>query len=394
MSKLSGNVLIMQLGGPSAVINVGLNALINAVLNYDEVEDVLGCPDGMCGLLNGEFVDLASQSQKNIQSLLHTPGPALGGRMADYSDEEYVHAAEIIKMSDVRFLFVLGDEDSAEFCIELEKAVKAIEHEFRIVLIPFSMNNLLPLTDHCLGYGSAAKHLATLFNDVVMSRRSQHGTGVVTIVEFKNCENLWLLGSVSLIHKRGDFSCAPHIILAEVFNEQVFVNKVQKTIRENGECVVAVGGRLTNRAGENIFSDISAGEYVKRVVCNNFELDVDLVKLSDWEFIPSVILSAVDVEETIACAQRAAQMAIEGMVSGKMMILLRTESAKYTSEISCVDIANTIGKEKEFPEGWYDQEEENVDASFSKYAAPLIVGEHIASYEAGIPVTAKLRQLR
>lgn len=394
MTELSGNVLVMQFGGMSAVSNVGLNALINSVLNYDNVDDVLGCIDGMYGLLSGEFIDLASQSQKNIQSLMHTPGAALGGRVADYSDEEYAHAAEILKMSEIKFLFVLGDEGSAEFCVKLEEAIGTLGYELRLILIPFSSCNTFPLTDHCLGYGSAAKYIATLFNNVVLTSRSQHGTGVVTIVELSGCSDLWLLGSAALARKRYDSQGAPHIILANVFDEQIFINKLQKTIRANGECVIAVGDNLANRAGEYIASGISTGEYVKRVVQNNFELDVDLIQLSDWKYFAGVILSMTDVEEITACAQRAAKMAIEGMVSGKMIILLRTEGAKYTSEISCVDIANTVGKKKEFPEGWYNSEEEDVDISFFKYAAPLILGEHVANYESGIPTYAKLRQLR
>lgn len=394
MVEVGKNVLIMQLGETSVTMNVGLNALIKSVLNYDEIEDVLGCIDGMYGLLNGEFVDLASQSQKTIQNLIHTPGTALGSRVADYSDEEYARAAEVIKMGNIGFLFVLGDENSVEFCTNLERAVKTLGHDLRLIMIPFSMYNSLPLTDHCLGYGSAAKYIATLLNEVVAVRRSSHGVGVVTVIEFEGCVDQWLLCSTSLVRRSSNSSSAPHVILTGFFNEQTFINKVQKTIRECGECVIVTGGNLVNRAGENLSIDTSVGKYIKRVIQNNFELEVDFVSLADWGFVPSTVLSAVDVEETVACAQRATEMAIERMVTGKMIILLRTEGTKYTSEISCVDIANTLGKKKEFPEGWYNNEEENVDAQFFKYAAPLIAGENIANYENGVPVFAKLRQLR
>ncbi len=391
MAELSGNVLMLQLGGASAIMNVGLNALINSVLNYDDVEEVFGCLDGMYGLLSGDFIDLASQSQKNIQNLLSTPGAALGGCFADYEDADYLRAAEILKMKNIRFLFILGDENSAEFCVKLEEVIRSLKYEMRLILIPFSIQNSLPLSDHCLGYGSAAKYIATLFNDIVFSRKAQQGTGVVTIVELKGCDNLWLLSSTALARKRSDSQNAPHVILANVFDEQILINKIQKSVRENGECVIVVGKNLTNRAGSSTLSDISAGEYVKRIIQNNFDLDIDLISLSDWCYIPSMVLSAVDVNETITCAQRAAEMVIGGMVSGKMIILLRTEGIKYASEVSCVDIANTIGKKKDFPENWYDFEEGNIDVPFFKYASPLIAGEHFSSYESGIPSFAKLR---
>lgn len=390
MVELSGNVLLLQIGKPTPVTNVGLNALINSVLNYDSVEDVYGCLDGMSGLLVKDFIDLASQSQKNVQNLLWTPGAALGSAVISYTQEDYERVVEILKISNIRFLFILGDDNCVNFCAELEKAINKLNYDVRIILIPFSMDNSLPLTDHCLGYASAAKHIATLFNDVTTYEMSLYGSGVVTIIELVGCENLWLLNTTALIHRRSD-SQKSHIILANVFDEQILINKIQKSIRDNGNCVVVLGKNLTNRARKNILDGKSVGKFVEQVVKNNFDLNVNLVSIHDWYRVPSTILSAVDVEETIACAQKAVELAVENAVSGKMMILLRTEGTKYTSEISCVDICNIVGKRKEFPEGWYNFEETNVDYSFFKYALPLISGEQFASYDAGIPTFSKIR---
>jgi hypothetical protein len=102
-------------------------------------------------------------------------------------------------------------------------------------------------------------------------------------------------------------------------------------------------------------------------------------------------IAATDSAETVSCARHAAELSIGNMVSGKMMILLRADSQKYSCEVSCVDIANTIGKKKDFPGGWYSNGEAAVDVSFFKYASPLIVGEVYPAYDAGIQTLAKLR---
>lgn len=392
MTDSSGNVLLLQIGDPCSLMNVGLNALVSTVLNYDVVDDVYGSLGGMHGLLTGDFIDLASQQQKNIHNLLFTPGAALGSCVVTYAETDYLKAVEVLKEKDIRFLFILGDSNSRECCVALESAANKIGYDVKLMLIPFSFENSLPFTDHCLGYGSAAKYMASLFNDVVVSERSKQAAGVVTIVEFSGCDNLWLLNSVAMARKKHDsYYHAPHLILANIFDEQILVKKVHECIHEIGHCVIVVGNKLTNRAGDNIIGTRSAGEYVKYIIQANFDIDVDLVTLYDWMRMSCMTLSVVDSSETVACAHRAVELMIDHKVSGKMVILLRTDGLKYASEISCVDIINTIGKQKEFPEGWYNFEEINVEASFFKYVSPLIIGEIYQIYDLGVQSFAKLR---
>jgi 6-phosphofructokinase 1 len=372
-------------------MNVGLFALVNSVLNYDSVDDVYGCIEGLNGLMDENFVDLAAQQQKNISNLAHTPGAALGSCITVYSDMELVKVASLLRDRNIRFMFVLGDEEATQHCANIEKAVASIGHEMCLILIPFSPENALPLTDHCLGYGSMIKHVSSMFTSITTDIQSMQLSGTVTIIELSGCDNMWILSGIALAKRTHDSNVAPHLIFASVFDEQILVKKVNACIRENGNCVIVVGGSLKNRADESIAGNRSPGQYVKFIIGANFEVDVDLVILHDWMQTSCATISKLDSAETIDCAKRAAELAIENMVSGKMMILLRTDGAKYSCEISCVDISNTIGKKKEFPEGWYDGDEAAVDVSFFKYASPLIVGEVYPAYDAGVQFLAKFR---
>ncbi|MDR2720782.1 MAG: 6-phosphofructokinase [Puniceicoccales bacterium] len=391
MIKLSGNVLLMQLGRPSALMNIGLLTLVSRVLNYDIVEDVYGCIDGLCGLLSKNFIDLAAQQQKNISSLICTPGAALGSRSIECSDEDFDRIATILEDSNIRFMFILGDDESAKYCLGIEKSVVKIGHEMRLMLIPFSPDNVLPLTDHCLGYGSLIKHVSSIFTSVVADIQSMQSSGSVTIVEFIGCSSMWILCGIALAKKRHDLNVAPNIILADLFDEQVLVKKVHECIHATGNCVIITGESLRSRSGEDVTGNRTSGQYVRFIIEANFELDVNLVTLKDWKQTSCMTISATDSAETVSCAKHAVELSLENMVTGKMMILLRTDNQKYGCEVSCVDIANTIGKKKDFPDGWYNNSEVAVDVSFFKYASPLIVGEVYPAYDAGIQTLAKLR---
>ncbi|MDR3274382.1 MAG: 6-phosphofructokinase [Puniceicoccales bacterium] len=391
MTELSGNVLLMQLGRPSALMNVGLSALINSVLNYDVVEDVYGCVDGLGGLMTGNFMDLAAQQQKNISNLSFTPGAALGSRMVEYSDEDFGKVASILADKNIRFIFVLGDEESITYCLSIGEAVAKIGHEMRLMLIPFSADNALPLTDHCLGYGSLIKHVSSMFTSVVVDTQSTQSSGSVTVVELNGCDNVWVLCGIALAKKHPDSSMAPHLIFADLFDEQTLVKKVHECIHSNGSCVIATGGALKNRSGGNVAGNRTPGQHIKFIIEANFEIDVDLVILNDWRQTSCMTISGTDSAETVSCAKRAAELVFENMSSGKMMILLRSDSQKYNCEVSCVDISNAIGKKKDFPTAWYNNDEIAVDVSFFKYASPLIVGEVYPTYDSGVYTLAKFR---
>ncbi|MDR2737434.1 MAG: 6-phosphofructokinase [Puniceicoccales bacterium] len=389
MAELSGNVLILQIGRPSAITNVILAGLIRKSLNYDCIGEIYGCIGGIQSLMNEQFVDLAGQQQKNVANLVGTPGAAL--KSIPCEGVEAPKVAEIFHRHNVRYLFIIGEDSDSSRCAQWNDAAKAIDHEMCVMLIPTSVTNGMQLTDHCLGYGSMAKHLAVTAKSVVANLQSTQTNGAITILELGECENAWLIGSLALARIRKDSQEAPHLTILSRFDEGTFVRNVHQTIRNVGNCVIATGSSITNIKGDPIPSRHGVAEHIRLIAKANFDVQVDVVTLHDWELTSCMTLSGTDVAEAELCVQKTVELAVSGGISGKMMTLLRSDSTKYSSEVSCVDLENVSAKEKEFPESWYSYDEMALDVSFFKYAGPLIVGEVKCAYENGLPSFAKLK---
>ncbi|MDR2776739.1 MAG: 6-phosphofructokinase [Puniceicoccales bacterium] len=389
MEELQGSVLILQIGKPTAVTNVILAALIKRALNFDCVEEIYGCMGGISKLLSEQFVDLAEQQQKNIANLIGTPGAALKSIHCDITEAAKI--IEVLQKNNIRYLFVIGDESSIGICKELNKFVQESRYEMRIMLIPTSDHNRLQLTDHCLGYGSMAKHLAIMAKSIITNVQSTQTSGAITILELKGCDDEWLVSSLALARLRKDSADAPHLLILSNFDEGTFVKNVHQTIRNIGNCVIVLGDRLMYSKKENSVPQHGAAEYIKFISNANFDVQIDLISLHDWELTACMTLSEIDVIESELCVQKALDLSISGGISGKMITLLRTDGNKYSAEANCVDLENISDKKKEFPESWYIYENMALDISFFKYAMPLIAGEVKCAYENGLPSFARLR---
>jgi 6-phosphofructokinase 1 len=367
--------------------NVILSALIKKALNYPCIEEIYGCAGGIQSLLSGQFIDLAGQQQRNIINLVGTPGAALKSiACKDFSTIN----VDILRKHNISYLFAIGDASAVGVCKKLDEAAIKIGHEMRVMLIPTAADNSLQLTDHCLGYGSMAKHLAVMAKSIAASVQSTQSNGAITIISLADSDDKWLIGGLALARLRADGSDAPQLVIFSNFDEGTFVKNVHQTVKNIGNCVIAMGNKLTNLKGENIATKRSAAEQVKFVAEANFDVPVDLIPLSDWELTSCMTLSGTDVAEAELCAQKALEFAVGVGTSGKMITLLRMDANKYSSEVNCVDLDNVFDKKKEFPDAWYDYEEMSLNTQFFKYAAPLIVGERACAYENGVPHFARL----
>ncbi|MDR1595972.1 MAG: 6-phosphofructokinase [Puniceicoccales bacterium] len=389
MKELGGNVLILQMGKASAVTNVVLAALIKKALNYDCIGEIYGCAGGVQGLLNNQLVDLASQPQKNIANLVGTPGAAL--KSYNVGNFDAVKMMESLRRQNIRYFFVMGDHSAIEYCRSVDEAAKKTGYEMRIVVIPMASDNGIQLTDHCLGYGSMAKHLAVIAKTVLACVQSSQPNGVITILEIGKCDNEWLLSALALTRGRRDSLDAPHIVVLSKFEEGAFVKNVHQTLRNVGNCVVVVGEKLTNLKGEKFVTQRRAAEHMEFIAKANFDVQVDLITLGDWELTSPMTLSGTDVCEAELCAQKAVELAVTVGISGKMITILRADGSKYSSEVGCVDLGNVSSGRKEFPEAWYSQDAMFPDISFFKYSLPLITGEARCAYENGIPSFPQLK---
>ena len=332
---------------------------------------------------------MAAQPQKDISNLIGTPGAVL--RSVDVPNADMSKVAEVLMGENIRYLFVIGNASAIDFCRKANAALKKENYELRLMLVPISMDNDIPLTDHCLGYGSVAKHLALLGKAIVADVRSMQTNGAVTIIEVKDCDNEWLLASLALARYRKENGEAPHLVILSQFDGELFVKNVNNTLRNIGNCVVVVGSKLVNGKGENLVEQKAPGQYLKSLLETNFDVQIDVVPLHDWRLTSNITLSDADVRESALCAQKAVELAITVGITGKMVTLLRADDSKYSSEVNCVDLDSISDKKKAFPEGWYISDDMVLDVPFYKYAMPLIVGERSCQFENGLPVFSKLK---
>ena len=243
MNPLKGACIIGQSGGPTAVINASALGAIQSALQSEQVTRVLGAANGIEGVLKERLFDMAREDPGELELLKYTPASALGScryKMAAPSvdDTDYRRLLEIFRKYDVRYFFYNGGNDSMDTCNKISKFMQQSGYECRVIGIPKTIDNDLHGTDHCPGFGSAAKFIATSCMEVHQDLRV-YDKGRVTIVEIMGRHAGWLAGSAALATYAG---AGPDLVyLPEVpFRMEEFWQDVDRIYRQNGSCMVAV----------------------------------------------------------------------------------------------------------------------------------------------------------
>ena len=176
MAELVGNVLVGQSGGPTSVINASVAGIIAEALNHSCVEEIYGTLNGVLGILQEDLIDLAAESQQQIRALKHTPGAALGTcRYKLKKTQDYERVLEVFKAHNIRYFFYIGGNDSQDTADKISKLAQQQGYELRVIGVPKTIDNDLPATDHCPGYGSVIKYLEHRARDRL--RQRGHGPG-------------------------------------------------------------------------------------------------------------------------------------------------------------------------------------------------------------------------
>jgi len=201
--ELVGNCLISQSGGPTSVINASVAGVIAEALNNSCIEEVYGSLNGVLGLLNEDFVDLAAESQQAIRGLRYTPGAALGTcRVKLKKPADFERTLEVFKAHNIRYYFHVGDADSQESAAKISELAKAQAYDLRVIGIPKTIENDMPATDHCPGYGSAIKYIAATVKELSLDAEAMGQGDLVTVVEVMGRNTGWLAAGASLAKRR------------------------------------------------------------------------------------------------------------------------------------------------------------------------------------------------
>ena len=403
MAELVGNCLIGQTGGPTAVINASVAGIVAEALNHENIEEVYGSLNGVHGLLNEEFVDLAAESQQAIRGLRFTPGAALGScrtKLKKPADFERVLA--VFKSHNIRYYFHIGDAESQETAAKLVETAAAQNYELRVIGVPKTVENDLPATDHCPGYGSAIKVIATTVKELALDAEALGQGDLVTLIEVMGRNTGWLAAGASLAKRRDHPNDPPHLVyLPEVaFSNEKFLDDVRRVLKREKHCVVVVGEGLVDKDGNYVSVETNGadaghaqlggvGEALKDLVESQLGAKARVARLGVAQRAAAHLASKTDADEAFLAGQAAVKAAINGE-TGKLVTLVRGDGDQYTCETGLTALSEIVGNLKKLPREWINEDGVSLNFQFFRYATPLIQGEVSVPFDNGLPAYAKL----
>lgn len=396
---MTGNAIVAQSGGPTAVINASAAGVIHAALEASEISTIYAAHNGILGVLNEEIYDLAHEDQATLEELRWSPASALGScRHKVRSDEERRRIIDVFKKHDIRYFFYIGGNDSMDTADKVSKLAQKTGYEMRAVGVPKTIDNDLAETDHCPGYGSVIKYLATMTMEAGRDTEAMYTADTVNIIEAMGRNAGWIAAGTALARRTTED--APHIILLpEVpFDLDAFVAKVNHYLETIGRCVIVVsegtkypdGSFLSEMKGEfarDAFGHVQLGgaaQAVQAIVQEHNKVKARIAMPSTIQRTGAHFASLTDNEEAYRCGRRAVQAAIDG-VTDKMVTLVRESINPYVCGYGLTDLHKVANGEKFLPSEWITDDGFFVTREFTDYALPLIQGETRPPIADGLP---------
>ena len=389
----AGKAIIGQSGGPTAVINRSLVGFIKEAVNAD-FDDVLGARHGLAGMLSKDFVDLSSLSESQLFGIGKTPAAALGSVRKKPTEQDIEQLVSIFEKENIRNFFYIGGNDSAETANLVAEGANQIGYEMKAFHIPKTIDNDLKETDHCPGYGSAARFVAHAFQGDDADNRSLKGIKINVLM---GRHAGWLTAASTL--GKATEEDGPHLVYLpeKIFDIEVFLKEVKEVYDALGRCVIAVSEGIHNAEGEYFLqtyaSETGSGLAGQKDSHGNIQLsgsgalgdtltnivsehiDGARVRADTFGYLQRSFLadvSSVDAEEAERVGQHAV-VASKEMQSGSV-ILKRQFSESYFCDVDVVDLHKVAKYTKDMPEEFIEQDKSYVTNEFFEYAMPLTGG--------------------
>ena len=407
--KLIGSCIFGQSGGPTAVINDSAYGVIRAALDAEEITKVYGAFHGIKGVLDDKLFVMDEEDPEELKLLLHTPSSELGScryKIADpeADDTDYKRILEIFKKYNVRYFFYNGGNDSMDTCNKISRYMESVGYECRVMGVPKTIDNDLFGTDHCPGFASAAKYIATSCMEINKDARV-YDNGMITIVEIMGRHAGWLAASASLATAYGS---GPDLVyLPETdFDMDKFLADVDRIYKKSGKVLVAVSEGIHYADGSFVseaktsatdgFGHAQLGglaAMLAEIVKAHTGAKVRGIELSLLQRCGAHLASATDVEEACTAGMEAVKNAVNG-VSGKMVAFEReTVNGKYHCKYVLLPLSSVANYEKKVPLEWINKEGNGLKQEFIDYVLPLIQGEPEIPRVDSLPRYAKLKKV-
>jgi len=408
MAELVGNLLVGQSGGPTAVINASVAGVLQEAGRHECIEEIYGGLNGILGILNEEIIDINEEKARSIDGLKSTPAAALGTcrykidfkKNPEKAARDMDRLFEVFAAHNIRFFFYAGGNDSQDTSHKIHLEAVRRGYELRVIGVPKTIDNDLPHTDSCPGYGSVIKYAATTVMEVGIDVASMAtDDGSCCIIEVMGRAAGWIAAG-TVLAKQGNSANPPHIILLPElpFEQDKFLAKVKETIEAHKCCIVVTGEGIKYPHGEEVGADktrldafghpvlAGAAEELKEIIQAKMNLKTRTVLLGYAQRAAAHFASATDANNAHSCGVAAVRAAVEGK-SGFMVKIIRETgdngSIKWSTGLQPLeDIANV---EHFLPKEWIGEDGFLPNEKFVQYARPLIEGEVKIATEGGLP---------
>ena len=402
------NAFYAQSGGVTAVINATACAVIETARKHrNKITNVYAGRNGIIGALTEDMIDTNRESARTIAALRHTPGGAFGTaryklRSIEENRAEYERLMEVFKAHDIGYFFYNGGNDSMDTAHKVSLISKRMGFPVTCLGVPKTVDNDLPITDNCPGFGSVAKYVAISTLEAALDVQSMARTSTkVFVLEVMGRHAGWIAAAGGLAGNKPED--APHIILfPEIpFNKRAFLRRVRECVSKYEYCVIVVseGARYANgkflaEAGtRDAFGHSQLGgvaPVVAGMVRDNFGFKYHYAVADYLQRSARHIASKVDVDQAYAVGKSAVQMALSGE-SAVMPVIKRVADKPYRWRIESAPLARIANKEKMLPRRYITKDGFGITPAGRRYLEPLIRGEDYPPYINGLPRYVSLR---
>jgi len=402
------NAFYAQSGGVTAVINASAAGVIDgARARRRFIGKVYAGRDGIVGGLTEDLIDVSAESPATIKALRHTPAGAFGSarfklKGLEQNRAEYERLIEVFRAHDIGYFFYNGGNDSMDTALKVSQIGAALGYPITCVGVPKTVDNDLPLTDCCPGFGSVAKYIAVSTREAALDVASMARTSTkVFVLEVMGRHAGWIAAAGGLAGEKPDDP--PQVILFPeiAFDETAFLARVKQSVDDNGYCVIVVSegvknadGRFLAEAGtRDAFGHAQlggVGPVIAQLVKDKLGYKYHWAVADYLQRAARHIASKTDVEQAYAVGRAAVEYAVRGM-NAVMPAIIRKSSKPYRWKVEAVPLAQVANVEKKVPREFITADGFGITAACRKYLAPLIGGEDYPPYKDGLPQYARIR---
>jgi 6-phosphofructokinase 1 len=404
------NAFYAQSGGVTAVINVSAAGVIETARKHrDRIGKVYAGRNGIIGALTEDLIDTSKESASAIAALKHTPAGAFGScryklKSLEENRPQYERLIDVFRAHNIGYFFYNGGGDSADTCLKVSQISESMGYPIQAIHVPKTVDNDLPVTDCCPGFGSVAKYIAVSTREASMDVASMAKTSTkVFVLEVMGRHAGWIAAAGGLAaDKDGDL---PIVILFPevVFDRKKFIARVNVLVKKHGYCSVVVsegvkgpdGGFLADQGLRDAFGHAQLGG-VAPVVANIVKEELKLKyhwSVADYlQRAARHIASKTDVDQAYAVGKAAVDMALKGH-NAVMPCIVRKSDKPYKWAIGMADLKKVANKEKKMPAGFISRDGFGITPKCREYLAPLIKGEDYPPYRNGLPQYVVLKKV-